>query len=615
MSSDFYTVGSVGTRNTTARAETVQAQLQAIDDGLALLPGKLPLQQDRVTYAADTGAANAYVVTLDKVPPAYVAGLRVTFKATNANTGASTINVNSLGTKAIQTWDGSALSSGTIAANQLVTVQYDGTAFRIMSMHGGTSISTLAGISADITTVAGISANVTSVAGNATNINAVASNASNINAVAANETNIDAVAANETNIDAVAGISADVTTVATNVADVTNFADVYIGPSATPPATRSDASALQTGDLYFDTAGGAMNVWNGAAWVEIGVSPTTFSDAAFGLQDDGDATKQIAFQLSGITTGTTRTLTVPDASGTIALTSDLPDAVTQEIITSSQSWAVPAGANWIFVQVCGGGGGGGSGWLGGASAAKTGGGGGGGAPILAKMFTASELSSPVSITIGAGGAGGAAQTTSSTAGNNGSAGGSTSFGAYLSSSGGAAGVVGSSSATNGSAGTGFYGIVGSGAKGTAFEGPTAPSSGADYSTLYAGAGGGGTNTATSSSDGMSSVFSCAGGGGGGSEQNSNVLHPPGAGGSSGSYTKGGGATAGTSDASTPVAGTAGASLGEGGGGGGSSQTANGAAGGAGGLGAGGGGGGTSRNGLASGAGGAGGDGFVRILWG
>jgi len=45
------------------------------------------------------------------------------------------------------------------------------------------------------------------------------------------------------------------------------------------------------------------------------------SDAAFLLFDDADATKNLKFQLSGITTGTTRTLTVPDASGTIALTS------------------------------------------------------------------------------------------------------------------------------------------------------------------------------------------------------------------------------------------------------------------------------------------------------
>lgn len=45
----------------------------------------------------------------------------------------------------------------------------------------------------------------------------------------------------------------------------------------------------------------------------------TLKDTLFTLQDDGDATKQAQFQLSGITTGTTRTYTLPDSSGTVGL--------------------------------------------------------------------------------------------------------------------------------------------------------------------------------------------------------------------------------------------------------------------------------------------------------
>ena len=44
-----------------------------------------------------------------------------------------------------------------------------------------------------------------------------------------------------------------------------------------------------------------------------------FASNVFFLQDNSDATKQLQFGLSGITTGTTRTLTVQDKSGTIAL--------------------------------------------------------------------------------------------------------------------------------------------------------------------------------------------------------------------------------------------------------------------------------------------------------
>lgn len=44
----------------------------------------------------------------------------------------------------------------------------------------------------------------------------------------------------------------------------------------------------------------------------------TLKDTLFTLQDDGDTTKQARFQLSGITTATTRTYTLPNASSTIA---------------------------------------------------------------------------------------------------------------------------------------------------------------------------------------------------------------------------------------------------------------------------------------------------------
>lgn len=48
-------------------------------------------------------------------------------------------------------------------------------------------------------------------------------------------------------------------------------------------------------------------------------TPSSFSvaDNTFTLQDNGDATKQLQFEASGITTGTTRTLTAPDANTTI----------------------------------------------------------------------------------------------------------------------------------------------------------------------------------------------------------------------------------------------------------------------------------------------------------
>jgi hypothetical protein len=60
----------------------------------------------------------------------------------------------------------------------------------------------------------------------------------------------------------------------------------------------------------------------------------TFSDSQFTLQDDGDTTKQLQFQLSGITTGTTRTLTVPDANTTIVGT-DATQTLTSKTVSDT----------------------------------------------------------------------------------------------------------------------------------------------------------------------------------------------------------------------------------------------------------------------------------------
>ena len=50
-------------------------------------------------------------------------------------------------------------------------------------------------------------------------------------------------------------------------------------------------------------------------------APATFSDSAFRIQDNGDATKQIAFEASGIATGQTKTITMPNADVNL---SDIP---------------------------------------------------------------------------------------------------------------------------------------------------------------------------------------------------------------------------------------------------------------------------------------------------
>lgn len=75
-------------------------------------------------------------------------------------------------------------------------------------------------------------------------------------------------------------------------------------------------------------------------WTYAGAFPDVFNDANFLLYDNADSTKNLGFQLSGITTGTTRTLTVPDKSGTIA-TTDAGDMASGTLADARLSANVP----------------------------------------------------------------------------------------------------------------------------------------------------------------------------------------------------------------------------------------------------------------------------------
>jgi len=65
---------------------------------------------------------------------------------------------------------------------------------------------------------------------------------------------------------------------------------------------------------------------SGTVLLDTSTIPATFSDSAFRVQDNGDASKQLAFECSSISTATTRTMTVPNENGTIS-TQDFATAI------------------------------------------------------------------------------------------------------------------------------------------------------------------------------------------------------------------------------------------------------------------------------------------------
>ena len=234
----------------------------------------------------DDGAL--YFDTTNNVMKVYDLGTTTWYQLTPTVSNQTNINIVSGISSEVQTVAGDSADIQTVSSDsadiQTLADIEDGTvATNAVSNAGNnsTNITTVAGqISPtnNIATVASANANIASVAGQISptnNIATVAGANASITTVANNlngANTIGTVAGLNSEISALGPIAVDITTAATNVTDISNFADVYVGPSATAPTTRVDTSALQVGDLYFDTATNTMKVYSSGGWVSTGSS-------------------------------------------------------------------------------------------------------------------------------------------------------------------------------------------------------------------------------------------------------------------------------------------------------------------------------------------------------
>ena len=240
----------------------------------------------------DDGAL--YFDTTNNVMKVYDLGTTTWYQLTPTVSNQTNINIVSGISSEVQTVAGDSADIQTVASDsadiQTLADIEDGTvATNAVSNAGNnsTNITTVAGqISPtnNIATVASANANIASVAGQISptnNIATVAGANASITTVANNlngANTIGTVAGLNSEISALGPIAVDITTAATNVTDISNFADVYVGPSATAPTTRVDTSALQVGDLYFDTVTNTMKVYSSGGWVSTGSSVNGTSD-------------------------------------------------------------------------------------------------------------------------------------------------------------------------------------------------------------------------------------------------------------------------------------------------------------------------------------------------
>lgn len=107
-----------------------------VTDGTALThyASMKNLQNSTAQWGGTSGGTNTVTITCSPAPTAYAAGQVFSFVPGGTNTGATTLNVNSLGAVAIlSTLTADTLRGGEITANSVATVVYNGGSFILIN--------------------------------------------------------------------------------------------------------------------------------------------------------------------------------------------------------------------------------------------------------------------------------------------------------------------------------------------------------------------------------------------------------------------------------------------------------------------------------------------------
>lgn len=249
-----------------------------------------------VNYCADAGVSDAYACSLSPAITAYSTGTIYTFKANTANTGAATLNLNSLGAKTIVKTAGgitTTLADNDIRAGSIVEVVYDGTNLQLISASANAA-SGGSGITVGTTTI---------TSGTATRI--LRESAGNVVTEDANLVN-----------------DGSTVTTGTGISGTARGANFNNGTSTGPSACAQDNGS----DTWCFLDGGAFDKASGNALFSLAGS-TRFEFQGSGINDWWSPSygifrlhKSTSDYLSYLAPGYAQTLTESSATGVLAIT-------------------------------------------------------------------------------------------------------------------------------------------------------------------------------------------------------------------------------------------------------------------------------------------------------
>jgi hypothetical protein len=223
-----------------------------------------------VVVGTTGGSANTYTMTPSTALPAYAVGTLICAKITDANTGASTMNISGLGAGAIQTIDGAALILGDLQAGR----------YAWMVVTAATPVYQLLAVTKNYVDQQAFAAALPSQTGNDGKLITTDGSAASWSELLKTGT--------------------------------IRFAD----STDTTKRLAFDVSGVSTGTTRTVTIPNSSITMVGTDSTQT-LTNKSLQDSTTFLIDNADATKKAQFQLSGISTGTTRTLTIADADFTL----------------------------------------------------------------------------------------------------------------------------------------------------------------------------------------------------------------------------------------------------------------------------------------------------------
>lgn len=268
------TTGTVGTGGGAGgvvvdEGNTTVAALNNAQRGLA---GDMGMYRNDTSGKQTTGgSANAYTVTLESVPTALADGLGFSAIIHASNTGATTINVNSLGAKKVL-YKGVALSGGELVAGQPARFSYDASAD---SAAGAWLIENPVPVPATVSYSASEIANDSGVTG--TNVDDA------LNTLDTDKANLASPTLTGTPAAPTASAATNTTQIATTAfvqTELGNYAPLASpaltgNPTAPTQSARDNSTKLAT-TAYADSAAAAAGSWT--AITDISISSGTTKD-------------------------------------------------------------------------------------------------------------------------------------------------------------------------------------------------------------------------------------------------------------------------------------------------------------------------------------------------